>query len=68
MEKENIKKEILMELIVDKIYECLGVTSEGTIYFDKYDIDVKDVQHLLKKLDEERYNAYCEMLLNNKEN
>ena len=67
MEKESIKKEILIDLIVDKLYRCLEA-EDGKVNFEKYNIDSKDVQYLLKKLDEERYNAYCEMLLNNKDN
>ena len=67
MEKENIKKEILLDLLVDKLYECLEV-EDGKVSFERYNIDYKDIQYLLKKLDEDRYNAYCEMLLNTENN
>lgn len=67
MEKENIKKEILLDLLIDKLFRCLEA-EDGKVSFEKYKIDSKDIDYLLKKLDGERYNAYCEMLLNNKDN
>lgn len=66
MEKENLKKEIIIELIIDKLFRCLEV-EDGIINFEKYNINREDMQFLLKKYDEEKYNAYCEMLLNKKE-
>ena len=62
-----MEKESIMDLILDKLFRCLEA-EDGKVSFEKYKIDSKDIDYLLKKLDGERYNAYCEMLLNNKEN
>lgn len=66
MEKESIKKEILIDLLLDKLYRCLSV-EKNEVVFDRYDLNEEDMQYILKKLDEERYKVYCEMLLNKKE-
>lgn len=62
MEKENIKKEIIIELLLDKLYRCLEVENKK-IGFDKYKVNEKDMQFLLEKYDKDKYDAYCEMLL-----
>ncbi len=66
MEKEIIKKEIIVELLFDKLFRCLNVENKKVV-FERYDLNEEDMQFLLKKYDEEKYNAYCEMLLNKKE-
>ena len=66
MEKESMRKEIIIDLFFDKLYRCLEVENQK-VTFDRYSLNEKDMQFLLKKYDEEKYNAYCEMLLNKKE-
>lgn len=66
MEKESIKKEILIDLILEKLYRCLSV-EKNKVVFDRYNLNEEDMQYILKELDEERYKVYCEMLLNKKE-
>ena len=60
--KEEIKKEIIIDLLIDKLFGCLEVEN-GKVHFDKYDISSKEVLFLLEHYDKERYDAYCKLLL-----
>lgn len=66
-EKEKIRKEVILELIIDKQYDCLKVNSNKQLKFDKYSIDDKQMLYLLKQYDIEKFNAYVNLLQQNNE-
>ena len=66
MEKENIKKEIISDFIMDKLYNCLELDN-GKIIFDRYNLSDKEMLYMLKKFDEEKFETYSEILKSNEE-
>ena len=60
-EKEIIKKQIIVELLIDKLYGCIELEN-GKITFDKYDINGKELLFLLKQYDNEKFDAICDLL------
>ena len=60
--EEKIRKELINEIIIDKLFNCLKLTSKGTVKFDYYKISENEMTYLLKKYDEEKFNQYEEIL------
>lgn len=58
-----IKKEVIKEIIFDILFNSL-VNEKGTIEFDRYNIDEKNMLYLLRKYDEEKFEEYKNMLIN----
>lgn len=63
MEEIKIKQEIVTNLLIDKLYDCLEVNYKGKIEFDSYDLKSKEVLFLLNQYDPIRFEAYCKFLL-----
>lgn len=61
-ERELMKKEILKELIFDRLYRCIEVDSEGKVEFEKYGLDDEDMLYMLKQYDPEKYGVVVEVL------
>lgn len=61
-ERELMKKEILKELIFDRLYRCIEVGNDGTPAFDKYEINDEDMLYMLKQYDPEKYGVVVEVL------
>lgn len=64
--EEKIRKEIITDLIFEKLFRCLNVENKK-VTFDKYKLNDEDMQYLLEKFNTEKYDAYCKMLLNKKD-
>ena len=70
MNEEEIKKFLIMDMIVDKLFMSLiKGTRNGKpyIHVESYKIDEKDMTYLLKKYDENRFKMYEETLLEGEE-
>ena len=63
MEEIKIKQEVILNLLVEKLYDCLEVNYKGKIEFDSYELKSKDVLFLLNQHDPIRFEAYCKFLL-----
>lgn len=63
MEEIKIKQEVVLNLLIEKLYDCLEVNHKGKIEFDNYDLKSKDVLFLLNQYDPIRFEAYCKFLL-----
>lgn len=59
-ERELMKKEILKELIFDRLYRCLTVEA-GVVKFDRYELDNADMLYMLNQYDPEKYRVVTEM-------
>lgn len=59
-ERELMKKEILKELIFDRLYRCVTVEA-GVVKFDRYELDSADMLYMLNKYDPEKYRVVTEM-------
>ena len=62
MDELKIKQEIIINLLIEKLYDGLEVES-GKVVYDRYNLSNKEVKFLLKEYDEKRFNTYCEMLI-----
>ena len=62
MEETKIKQDIIIRLLIEKLYGCLEAR-DGKIIFDKYNIENKDLLFLLREYDNEKFMAYTKMLL-----
>lgn len=62
MEQETIKREILKELIFDRLYRCIELDDNGIATFDKYDLDGKDILYMLRNYDSIKYDTVIEIL------
>lgn len=67
MEEKELREKIIREMIIDKLFNCLQKNSKGKIYFDDYKLDGKDMVYLLEKYDNQKFNEYKELLLNDEE-
>jgi hypothetical protein len=64
--EETIRKKVVLEMIIDKLFNSLKKTTKG-IKVDNYYIDDEDLTYLLEKYDSEKFNEYKEMLFKQKE-
>lgn len=60
--EEKIRKDLINEIIIDKLFNCLKLTSKGTIKFDYYKISESEMTYLLKKFDAIKFKQYEEIL------
>ena len=70
MEEDNkvdsMRKEIISELVIDGLFNSLKKMSNGKIQVESYKIDENNMTYLIKKYDPEKFAAYEELLLKNK--
>lgn len=62
MEKDILRKEIVLELLIEKLFSCIEINDKGEIEFEKYNMTSKDTLFLLEQYDKEKYDAYCKVL------
>lgn len=62
MDELKIKQDIIIKLLIEKLYDGLEVES-GKVVYDRYNLTNKEIKFLLKEYDEKRFNTYCEMLI-----
>ena len=62
MDELKIKQEIIIKLLIEKLYDGLEVES-GKVVYDRFNLTNKEIKFLLKEYDEKRFNTYCEMLI-----
>jgi len=62
METEMIKREILKELIFDRLYRCIELDDNGVATFDRYDLDADDILYMLRNYDSIKYDTVIEIL------
>lgn len=62
MDELKIKQEIIIKLLIEKLYDGLEVES-GKVVYDRYNLTNKEIKFLLKEYDEKRFNTYSEMLI-----
>jgi aminopeptidase-like protein len=67
MNEEEIRKNIITEMIIEKLFNSLRRSSTGKVRFDSYRINEDDIAYLLEKYDAKKYNEYKNMLLNIKD-
>ena len=60
--EERIRKDLINEIILDKLFNCLKLTSKGTVKFDYYKMSESEMTYLLKKFDAEKFKQYEEIL------
>ena len=60
--EEKIRKDLINEIIIDKLFNCLELSTKGTIKFDYHNISENEFTYLLKKYDEEKFKQYEEIL------
>ena len=59
IEKDNIIKNFVLQTIMDELYDVLILSAdEENIKFSSYRLSDETMTLLLKKYDEERFNAY----------
>ncbi len=63
---DSMRKEIVSELIIDGLFNSLKKMSSGKIQVESYKIDENNMTYLIKKYDPEKFAAYEELLLKNK--
>lgn len=61
--KQQAKKELCIEMLVDELYKGLKKSSKGKIKFETYCVNTENVLYLLKKYDSEKFEEYAKMIL-----
>ena len=66
MPEEEIRKEIIADLIINSLYNCLEVES-NKITLNTYDLNEKLIVQLLKQYDKLKFETLTESLLDSQE-
>lgn len=64
--KENAKKELIIEMILDELFGSL-IENGNKIQVESYKISESRMTYLLEKYDKEKFNEYEKMLLKGEE-
>lgn len=69
MEKneEEIKKQVYIEMIIDKLYEGLAKRNTNDIRIASYKLDEGALTYLIEKYDPNKFKEFKEMLLKDSE-
>lgn len=64
MDEDEIRKYLIIDMIIDKMFDCLEIDclENKKIVFDRYNLNDKEMLYLLKKYDEKRFMMYEETL------
>lgn len=68
MERERLelKREIIKELIFDRLYRCIELDNDGIANFDKYNLDCADMLYMIKQYDPEKFETVEDILRSGK--
>lgn len=61
-ERAELKREIIKELLFDRLYRCIVLDNDGIPTFDKYELDNEDILYMLKQYDVEKFDTVVEIL------
>jgi len=61
MSEEEMRKKIIIEMIIDKLFYSLAKDSKG-VEINTYKIDEQEMTYLLKKYDSNKFAEYEKML------
>lgn len=67
MEEDKIRKDIISEMIFDKLFGVMELDSKGNATIDPYYLKGSDIAYLLEKYDKQRFDIEMELLKANKE-
>lgn len=62
MEEDMIRKNIISEMIFDKLFSVMELDSKGNATIDAYDLSGRDIAYLLEKYDKQRFDITMELL------